>query len=222
MSGTAVVLVPYDAGIESWRMGAGPDALFDETFRRSFDQDYPSSRMTHLHPETNWRTELKTTFDLHHRIAAHVRTAASDGLPPLIVAGDCTATVGVIGEAERQELLESGVRVVSIGAPRDELEMGIAAWASDIDRIHVHIDADVVDDSYGRANDWASSGGMSPDDVRRIIRYAASVRLLASAVLASQDPRADRSGALHEPMRDIALTLAEELRRSAARTASSG
>jgi arginase len=284
VNGIAVALVPYDAGIESWRMGAGPDALFDETFRRRFDRDHPSSRIDHVHPETTWRTELKTTFDLHHRIAVHVRTAASDGLPSLIVAGDCSATVGVIaglgaeqrvgvlwldahadfetpetdasgyldghalamltgrcwsshtsslsgfnpvpdhrvlligardiGEAERHELRESGVHVLPADALRDGLESSVAAWASDIDRIHIHIDADVVDDSYGRANDWASSGGMSPDEVSRVIRYAPSVRPLVSAVIASWDPHADRTGALHDAMRGVALTLAEELRKA--------
>ena len=113
--------------------------------------------------------------------------------------------------------------VVSTGAPRDELETGITAWASDIDRIHIHINAYVVDDSYGRANDWASSGGMSPDDVRRIIRVLgirSSPRLCRPCLV--EIPAPIRSGALHEPMRDIAITLAEELRGSAARTASSG
>jgi arginase len=276
-AGISVGLVPFDAGRAGWRMGAGPDELFDDGLRLELERRGLGVRITSVGPGTDWGTELRTTFDLHHRVAEHVQDAVRAGSPPVVVAGDCSVTVGVVaglgaaervgvlwldahadfetpetdpsgyldgqglamvtgrcwtahtaslagfvpvpdarvllvgardlGEAEEADLQTSGVRRLAADATAEELDRTVAAWAEDVDRIHVHVDVDVLDASYGRTNDWASSGGMSADGVLAVIRSAAAARPVASVVLASWDPAADPNGAVREPLRRIVLAL---------------
>ncbi|HVG24343.1 MAG TPA: arginase family protein, partial [Thermoanaerobaculia bacterium] len=61
----------------------------------------------------------------------------------------------------------------------------------DAERILVHVDLDVIDARYGRANHYACEGGLSPDDVLNVIAKAASRFRIAGLVLASYDPSGD-------------------------------
>jgi len=83
---------------------------------------------------------------------------------------------------EREALVADGVRMT----PDFE---GI-----DADRILVHVDLDVIDPSFGRANQFAVGGGLSPDDVLRVIEDARQRFTLAGLVLASYDPSGDAEG----------------------------
>jgi arginase len=81
---------------------------------------------------------------------------------------------------EREALLADGVRMT----PDFD---GIAA-----DRLLVHVDLDVIDPQFGRANHYAVGGGLSPDDVLRAIET--SPLPIAGLVLASYDPACDPEG----------------------------
>jgi len=262
-------------------MGAGPQALLDEGFRHELERDGVEVQVTRVRPESAWGTELKTTLDLHHRVAAHVQGAVGVGSSPLVLAGDCSMTVGVVaglgvdervgvlwldahadfeapetdpsgyldgqglamltgrcwsahtaslpgfvpvpdvrvllvgardlGQAEASDLDASGVLRLAADATAEEVGRTVARWLADVDRVHVHVDVDVLDASYGRANDWASPHGMCPDDVLRLVRLVAASRPVASAVLASWDPAADPDEALRPSVRRIALALATAL-----------
>ena len=66
--------------------------------------------------------------------------------------------------------------------------------AIDADRILVHVDLDVIDPRFGRANHFAVDGGLSPDDVLRVIELARQRFPIAALVLASYDPSGDPDG----------------------------
>jgi arginase len=85
---------------------------------------------------------------------------------------------------EREMLLADGVRVArnASDASFDGLEGR---------RILIHVDLDVIDPSFGRANHYAAEGGLSPDDVLAVIAAAARHAPLAGLVLASYDPSCD-------------------------------
>jgi arginase len=85
---------------------------------------------------------------------------------------------------EREALVADGVRM----EPRFD---GI-----DAKRILIHVDLDVIDARYGRANHYACAGGLSPDEVLQIIEDARQHFTIAGLVLASYDPSCDTNGTI--------------------------
>jgi arginase len=80
---------------------------------------------------------------------------------------------------EREALLRDGVRL----SPDFD---GI-----DATRLLVHVDLDVIDSRYGRANPYACEGGLSPDEVLDVIGRARERFTIAGLVIASYDPSCD-------------------------------
>ncbi|HJQ35522.1 MAG TPA: arginase family protein [Thermoanaerobaculia bacterium] len=64
----------------------------------------------------------------------------------------------------------------------------------DADRLLVHVDLDVIDPQFGRANHFAVGGGLSADDVLRVIEKAPFP--IAGLVIASYDPACDPEGSI--------------------------
>jgi arginase len=100
---------------------------------------------------------------------------------------------------ERDALLYDGVWLVE---PLHLKETTVApmfdAMHAGAGRILVHLDLDVIDPKYGVANGYACAGGLSPDDVVRVIDIAAKRFQIAALVLASYDPSVDREGRIAE------------------------
>ena len=86
--------------------------------------------------------------------------------------------------------------------------------AAHVEALHVHVDLDVLDTSVGRANGYAAPGGLDGDEVRAVLRAAASRLPLASATLASWDPAYDVDGRVLstalDVLQEIGGALAEE------------
>jgi len=78
-------------------------------------------------------------------------------------------------------------RIPAGGDVRPVLE-SIAARTS---RILVHVDLDVLDVQYGRANQYACSGGLSPAEVENALIACTELFDVAAIVLASYDPSYD-------------------------------
>lgn len=104
--GVRLLQVPYDSGLFDVRMGAGPLALTrGGAVQRLRDRGHtvqeqllaPSSR-------SEWRSELVTAFELHHVIADAVADARAAGQVPLLLSGNCNATLGVLAGLGRTEL----------------------------------------------------------------------------------------------------------------------
>lgn len=89
---------------------------------------------------------------------------------------------------EREALLRDGVHMPQL----DEVPDALAAV--DAKRILVHVDLDVIDARYGRANAFACEGGLSPDEVLHVLELARERFAFAGLVLASYDPSCDGDG----------------------------
>jgi arginase len=97
---------------------------------------------------------------------------------------------------EREALLEDEVRVARTA---DEATFdGI-----DATRILIHIDADVIDPRFGRANPYACDGGLSPDELLSVLERAKSRFEIAGLVVASYDPSCDPEGCIVEVVRRV-------------------
>jgi len=96
---------------------------------------------------------------------------------------------------ERDALLYDGVWLVEPLTLRETtVNPMLDAMRRDASRVLIHVDLDVIDPRFGRANGYAADGGLSPDDVLRVIGLAAQRFTIAALVLASYDPSCDPEG----------------------------
>jgi arginase len=95
-----VFSVPFDAGSEGVRMGAGPEALLAAGLVEQISASAGSVDVVRVVPASPWRSELQTTFELHRRLAELTRQGLAEGARPLILAGDCNMTVAAIAAQE--------------------------------------------------------------------------------------------------------------------------
>ena len=247
-------LLPYDSGYAGLRMGAGPSRIAAEL----------GVAGEPISPVTEWRAEIKTTFELYRSLADAVHEAVQLGDFPIVLSGNCGAAVGAaagIGTedlavlwfdahgdyntpdttdtgyldgmamavltgrcwktiastiprftpisptramhvgardyspGERDALLYDSVRLVEPPSLRETV-VGpmLDAMRPQASRILIHLDVDVLDPRFGRANHFAVDGGLSPDDVLRVIELAAQRFAIAGLVIASYEPSEDPEG----------------------------
>jgi arginase len=278
-----LVVVPVDSGFEGVRMGAGPEALIAAGLIERLADDGADVQSVRLGVPPGWHAELRTTFALHHEVAAQSRAAAKSGRSTLILAGNCNAAVGALAaldgsrptgliwmdahadfntpetdargnldgqglaiatgrawaahthaldgfhpvaehrvllvgardfdDEERAALDASSIRRLSVEDSREPNSLGLELdeFCSDVERIHLHIDADVLDPSLGRANGYASPGGMMPADVTAVIHAARIRQPIVSASIAAWDPAEDATSDLVHVLVDLARVVAGSL-----------
>ncbi|HYE57043.1 MAG TPA: arginase family protein, partial [Rhodothermales bacterium] len=87
-----VIAVPYDAGRRGWRMGQGPRALLDAGLACALGSD--------THVETvdagEQVPDVTALFALAREVATRVSVAMDEGRFPLVLAGNCGATLGTL------------------------------------------------------------------------------------------------------------------------------
>jgi arginase len=67
---------------------------------------------------------------------------------------------------------------------------------SRVRRLHVHLDVDVLDDTEGRANAFATPFGLKSGELREVARLAASRFEVVSVAVTAYDPAIDTNSAL--------------------------
>ena len=96
---------------------------------------------------------------------------------------------------EREELMANAVPLIE---PANLTEPNLDRWLSamqlEADRLLVHIDLDVLEPSHGRANEYAAEGGLSPEQILRVIAIARQRFEFVALELASFDPSCDEDG----------------------------
>lgn len=93
-----LLLVPYDSGQRSVRMGAGPDRLRTAGLTERLEAGGHKVSSQVVEPSTtSWRAEVQTSFELMRVVAEQVQAARADGKFPLVLSGNCLSAVGVIG-----------------------------------------------------------------------------------------------------------------------------
>ena len=149
------------------------------------------------------------------------RSGFLDGMSLAILTGRCWYTLGrgIPGfrpVAERQILLggvreldpaeddllrESEILVVRAAAGHatqlaEEIGKGLHELRRRVRRLHVHLDADVLDEREGRANVFAAPFGLTGGELRHIARLAASSFEIVSVAVTAYDPAIDTTGAI--------------------------
>jgi len=109
VTGTAVQLLwaPYDSGHRGMRMGAGPEALVEGGAAERLRARGHEVREYEVEPASSWRAELRTSFELHRQIAISAAAALADGYVPLLLAGNCSATIGMLAALQASDTATS-------------------------------------------------------------------------------------------------------------------
>jgi arginase len=274
-----LITVPYDSSLRGARMGAGPAHFLANGAVERLRGVADSVRETGVEAGPGFRAEIATAFDLARATAFAVRAARGHGGFPLVLAGNCVTSLGVLASlpestgvvwldahgdlntpettrsgfldgmalstllgrcwtamagsvqgfapvaeenvllagardldpSEREYLERSRVHLLAPGEARggDALADALDALAERVDRIYLHVDLDVHDPAEGAANAFAAPGGLTADEVRRVVREAAARIPIAAAAITAYDPEADEDGRMLEVGLELMETIAE-------------
>lgn len=91
-----LIEVPYDSGWRDRRMGRGPAFLVGNGGREAVRGVAGNVEECRVESDDVFPTEIGTTFRLLGGIAARVRDADRSGHFPLVLAGNCSSTVGAL------------------------------------------------------------------------------------------------------------------------------
>jgi arginase len=92
-----LILVPYDSAMRGVRMGAGPEHLIASGLPAHLERLGHRVDVTTMDPPiVSWRAEIRTAFELAAMIASSVRESQRHGAFPVVLAGNCFASLGVV------------------------------------------------------------------------------------------------------------------------------
>ncbi len=99
-----IILVPYDSGHRNLRMGGGPEHLIKNGLAQALEAAGHEISVETVEFEAEFRAEVQTQFALYASLSKRVAQARDDDKFPLILSGNCGATVGVIAGARTDRL----------------------------------------------------------------------------------------------------------------------
>lgn len=107
----------------------------------------------------------------------------------------CLVGTRDIDSLEAGLLDESSVQVVAPRQLRSSLRQTLRSISEHVDRVHVHLDLDVLDSGVAAANKFAVPGGLTIDDIEFALSQIAATLRIAGVSLTAYDPSADGDGA---------------------------
>lgn len=99
-----ILLVPYDSGHRSLRMGGGPEHFVDNGLAQLLESEGHEVFVETVEAQSDFRAEVQTQFGLYRSLAEHIADARRNGRFPLVLSGNCGATVGAIAGADTKRL----------------------------------------------------------------------------------------------------------------------
>jgi arginase len=94
--GVAIFAVPYDSGHRGIRMGDGPEHLLSNGLENALAVNSREVRSEVLEAPGPFRAEIATAFELFGEVADRVCETTGSGDFPLVLSGNCNATVGAV------------------------------------------------------------------------------------------------------------------------------
>jgi arginase len=116
------------------------------------------------------------------------------GFRPIPEENVCVVGARDLDPMEKRLLSASGVVTVRASEVRTSLPAALESLTKNVDRIHVHIDLDVLDASVARANTYAVGGGLTVEDVEFAVSSIGRALPIAGITLSAYDPAADPDG----------------------------
>ena len=97
-----LIAVPYDTGHFNERMGYGPTHLVGNGVPEGLIADGHDVDIETIDIDNRFLSEIGSAFELKRKIAGAVRHAISNHRFPMVLAGNCNASVGVMAGIDRQ------------------------------------------------------------------------------------------------------------------------
>lgn len=116
------------------------------------------------------------------------------GFRPIPEENVCVVGARDLDPVEKRLLSASGVTTVSAGEMRAALPAALEGLTKTVDRVHVHIDLDVLDASVARANTYAVGGGLTVEDLEFAVSSIGRPLPIAGVTLSAYDPAGDAGG----------------------------
>ena len=91
-----VILVPYDSGQFRRRMGLGPERILKEGLSKLFSQMKIQFDTAEIGLDSGHPAEISSAFELARKVAENVRESRSHGVFPLVLSGNCNASMGTV------------------------------------------------------------------------------------------------------------------------------
>lgn len=113
-----------------------------------------------------------------------------------------------IDDAERRALRASEIEWLGARERASVVSDKLVALRSRFGEVYLHIDLDVLDRSEGRANSYASNGGITRERLLDLVREISANFHVGAAALTAYDPTCDPEGRIVPIVRDIVQTLA--------------
>ncbi len=113
------------------------------------------------------------------------------GFRPIPEENVCVVGARDLDPTEKRLLSASGVTTVRAGEIRTALPAALDVFTKSLDRVHVHIDLDVLDASVARANTYAVGGGLTVEDLEFAVASIGRALPIAGITLSAYDPAGD-------------------------------
>src|SRR6059058_4976540 len=91
------ISVPYDSAHFNERMGAGPSHIINNGIIPKFNSRNKKVGHKEILLKENFPTEVASTFRLLSLLKTEIIKATEEQFFPVVLSGNCCATVGVIG-----------------------------------------------------------------------------------------------------------------------------
>jgi arginase family enzyme len=219
----ALIQVPYHLGHEGVGMGAGPRHLVAAGLPEALREAGHEVEVAQVHRREAETNEVGASFEVVRRVAETVTRVVDDGSFPLALAGNCLTSLGVVAglghELERARLDSSSVTVVR-PQELDELPAALEDLAERVEEIYLHLDLDVLDPAEGRANEYAVAGGLSLQEVERVVGDVVDRVGICGASITAFDPTLDEDGRVIRAATRLAGRIAQAAEEPVARSRS--
>jgi arginase len=98
-----IIQIPYDSGHRNLRAGRGPEHVVSNGLVEALQQDGHEVAVETVESQATFRTEVQTQFELYRTLARRVVQARQAGCFPLVLSGNCGATLGVIADTNKRQ-----------------------------------------------------------------------------------------------------------------------
>ncbi len=104
MARIKLILLPYDSGLFETRHGLGPKVFIENLLVDRLEEDGHQLNVQWLQDDSKFQTEISTSFNLLNQLSNVVKEAQENAEFPLIIAGNCNASVAVVAGLEKKDL----------------------------------------------------------------------------------------------------------------------
>ena len=94
-----IIQVPYDSGNRSVRMGSGAEHFVGNGLAEVLQAEGYDVGIETIESNAEFHAEIQTQFELYRLLAERVAEMRKNGRFPLVLSGNCGATIGAIAGA---------------------------------------------------------------------------------------------------------------------------